>query len=150
MTSQIELSAGTLDYEDTGGEGPVVVLLGGLMMDASLWEDVIADLSGEHRCVAPTLPMGAHSHAMSPDADLSPCGQARLVSELLERLDANGAPKSPTPAGHRDPGPPRPGVRRPPGRWRPRGGRARGQRRCRCGSGCRRTSARRLPPRPLH
>jgi pimeloyl-ACP methyl ester carboxylesterase len=45
MTNQIELSTGTLDYEDTGGEGPVVVLLGGLMMDASLWEDVIADLS---------------------------------------------------------------------------------------------------------
>jgi pimeloyl-ACP methyl ester carboxylesterase len=87
MTNQIELSAGTLDYEDTGGEGPVVVLLGGLMMDASLWEDVIADLSPEHRCVAPTLPMGAHRHAMSRDADLSPCGQARLVSELLDRLD---------------------------------------------------------------
>jgi hypothetical protein len=37
MTNQIELSAGTLDYEDTGGEGPVVVLLSGLLMDASLW-----------------------------------------------------------------------------------------------------------------
>jgi pimeloyl-ACP methyl ester carboxylesterase len=56
-------------------------------MDASLWEDVIADLSPEHRCVAPTLPMGAHHHAMSPDADLSPWGQARLVSELVDRLD---------------------------------------------------------------
>jgi pimeloyl-ACP methyl ester carboxylesterase len=87
MTNQIELSAGTLDYEDTGGEGPVIVLLSGLMMDASLWENVIADLSPEHRCVAPTLPMGAHRHAMNPDADLSPCGQARLVSELLDRLD---------------------------------------------------------------
>jgi pimeloyl-ACP methyl ester carboxylesterase len=87
MTSQIELSAGTLDYKDTGGEGPAIVLLGGLMMDASLWEDVIADLSPEHRCVAPTLPRGAHHHAMSPDADLSPWGQARLVSELVDRLD---------------------------------------------------------------
>ena len=87
MTSQIELSTGTLDYEDTGGEGPAIVLLSGLMMDASLWEDVIADLSPEHRCVAPTLPMGSHRHAMSPDADLSPWGQARLVSEFLDRLD---------------------------------------------------------------
>jgi len=32
MTRQIELFAGTVDYEDTAGEG---VLLGGLMMDAA-------------------------------------------------------------------------------------------------------------------
>ena len=87
MTNQIELSPGTLDYEDTGGDGPAIVLLSGLVMDASLWEDVIAELSPEHRCIAPTLPMGAHRHAMSPDADLSPRGQARLVSELLDRLE---------------------------------------------------------------
>ena len=70
-TRQIELSAGTIDYEDTGGDGPTIVLLHGLMMDASLWEDVIADLSADHRCVAPTLPLGAHRHAMHADADLS-------------------------------------------------------------------------------
>jgi pimeloyl-ACP methyl ester carboxylesterase len=87
MTRQIELSAGTIEYEDTGGEGPAIVLLGGLMTDASLWEDVIADLSPEHRCVAPTLPLGAHRHAMHADADLSPRGLARLVSEFLDRLD---------------------------------------------------------------
>jgi pimeloyl-ACP methyl ester carboxylesterase len=85
--SQIELSAGTIEYEDTGGEGPTLVLLHGLLMDSSLWDDVIADLSVDHRCVAPTLPMGAHRHAMHADADLSLRGIARLVSELLERLD---------------------------------------------------------------
>ena len=87
MTGQIELSAGTIEYEDNGGEGPAIVLLGGLMMDASLWEDVIADLSPEHRCVAPTLPLGAHRHAMHADADLTPNGLARLVSEFLDRLE---------------------------------------------------------------
>lgn len=35
---KIELSAGTIEYEDSGGEGPVIVLLHGLLMDASLWE----------------------------------------------------------------------------------------------------------------
>jgi pimeloyl-ACP methyl ester carboxylesterase len=89
MTSDIELSAGTIEYEDTGGEGPAVVLLPGLMMDASLWTEVIADLSPDHRCIAPTLPMGAHRHAMHAGADLSPRGLARLVSELLDRLDLN-------------------------------------------------------------
>jgi pimeloyl-ACP methyl ester carboxylesterase len=89
MTSYIELSAGTIEYEDTGGPGAVIVFLPGLMMDASLWQDVIADLPRDHRCVAPTLPMGAHRHAMRADADLSPRGLARLVSEFLDRLDLN-------------------------------------------------------------
>lgn len=87
MTRQIELSAGTIEYEDTGGEGRAIVLLGGLMMDASLWEQVIAGLSPDRRCVAPTLPLGAHRHAMNADADLSPHGLARLVAEFLDRLD---------------------------------------------------------------
>jgi pimeloyl-ACP methyl ester carboxylesterase len=84
---EIELSAGTIEYEDSGGDGPAIVLLGGLLMDASLWDDVVARLSGSHRCIAPTLPLGAHRHPMRADADLSPRGIARLVSELLERLD---------------------------------------------------------------
>jgi pimeloyl-ACP methyl ester carboxylesterase len=86
-THEIELSAGTIAYEDTGGAGPVVVLLPGLLMDATLWTDVIAALAPAHRCIAPTLPMGAHRSGMHADADLSPRGLARLVSELLDRLD---------------------------------------------------------------
>ena len=81
----IELSAGTIDYEDTGGDGPVVVLLPGLLMDATLWAQVVADLPS--RCIVPTLPLGAHRRAMRPDADLSPRGIGRLVGELLERLE---------------------------------------------------------------
>jgi pimeloyl-ACP methyl ester carboxylesterase len=84
---EIELSAGTIDYEDTGGDGPTIVLLHGFMMDASLWDGPIADLSADHRCVAPTLPLGAHRHAMHADADLSLPGIARLVAEFLDRLD---------------------------------------------------------------
>jgi len=85
--NQMELSAGTIDYEDTGGDGPTLVLLHGLLMDASLWDDVIADLSADHRCVAPTLPLGAHRHAVHADADLSLRGIATLVRELVDRLD---------------------------------------------------------------
>ncbi|MFI6597236.1 alpha/beta fold hydrolase [Nonomuraea sp. NPDC050536] len=82
----IELSAGTIEYEDTG-EGPVIVLLHGLMMDSTLWQDVIADLTADHRCIAPTLPMGAHRRPVRPDADLSPAGLAALVEEFLDELD---------------------------------------------------------------
>jgi len=84
---EIELSAGTIEYTDTGGGGPVIVLLHGLMMDSSLWDGPIADLSAEHRCVAPTLPLGAHRRPMHADADLSLPGIARLVAEFLDRLD---------------------------------------------------------------
>jgi pimeloyl-ACP methyl ester carboxylesterase len=41
MTCEIGLSAGTIEYEDTGGEGPPIVLLPGLLMDASLWDEVV-------------------------------------------------------------------------------------------------------------
>jgi pimeloyl-ACP methyl ester carboxylesterase len=85
--SEIALSAGTIDYQDTGGDGPVIVLLHGLLMDASLWDDVISELSADHRVVAPTLPLGAHRRAMNADADLSLTGIARLVAEFLDRLD---------------------------------------------------------------
>ena len=85
--SELEVSAGTIEYRDTGGDGPVVVLLHGLLMDESLWDAVIADLSVDHRCVAPTLPLGAHRRAVHADADLSLPGLARLVAEFLERLD---------------------------------------------------------------
>jgi len=85
---EIDLSVGTIEYEDTGGcGGPTIVLLHGLMMDASLWHTVIADLSADHRCVAPTLPLGAHRHAVHADADLSLSGIARLVAEFVDRLD---------------------------------------------------------------
>jgi len=84
---EIELSAGTVEYQDTGSDGPPLVLLHGLMMDSSLWDGPVADLSADHRCVAPTLPLGAHRQPMRDGADLSLPGIARLVAEFLERLD---------------------------------------------------------------
>ena len=84
--NQAELSAGTIEYQDTGA-GPPLVFLHGLLMDASLWDDVITSLSPAFRCLAPTLPLGAHRIPMRPDADLSLPAIARLVTEFLDRLD---------------------------------------------------------------
>jgi len=81
------LSAGIIEYEDTGGSGPVVVLLHGLVMDGSLWRHVVGELRSDHRCVVPTLPLGSHRQPMRADADLSPHGIARLQAEFLEALD---------------------------------------------------------------
>jgi pimeloyl-ACP methyl ester carboxylesterase len=84
---EIELSAGIIEYEDTGGNGPLIVLLHGLAMDGSLWRHVVQELRVDHRCVVPTLPVGSHRRPMRADADLSLRGLARLEAEFLERLD---------------------------------------------------------------
>jgi len=84
---EVELSAGAIEYEDTGGSGPVIVLLHGLIMDGSLWRHVVEDLRTDYRCVLPTLPLGAHRHPMRADADLSMRGIAEIVGELIERLE---------------------------------------------------------------
>jgi pimeloyl-ACP methyl ester carboxylesterase len=83
----VELSAGTIEYEDTGGGGPVIVFQHGLLMDGSLWRYVVDDLRSDHRCVIPTLPLGGHRSPMHRDADLSMRGIASLLGEFIERLD---------------------------------------------------------------
>jgi pimeloyl-ACP methyl ester carboxylesterase len=83
---EVELSAGTIEYEDTGGDGPVILFTHGLIMDGSLWWHVVADLCADHRCVLPTLPLGGHRRPMRPDADLSMGGIAALLGELMESL----------------------------------------------------------------
>jgi len=84
--NEVELSAGTIEYEDTAGDGPVLLLLHGVAMDGSVWEPVVADLRRDHRCVVPTLPLGAHRKPMRRDADLSLRGFGRIAAELMERL----------------------------------------------------------------
>lgn len=83
---RIELSAGPVDYQDTGGDGPVLVLAHGVPMNETQWRKVVPLLPG-YRCVLPTLPLGGHRTAMKPDADLSQLGVARLLGEFVERLD---------------------------------------------------------------
>jgi len=88
----VELPAGTIEYDDSGPpsgreDAPVVVLLHGLLMDATVWRAVAPGLAREARVVAPTLPLGAHRIAMRPGADLSLRGMVRLVADFLDALD---------------------------------------------------------------
>jgi pimeloyl-ACP methyl ester carboxylesterase len=82
----VELSCGPIDYADTGGDGPTLVLLHGLLMDRTLWDDVVAALGLDYRCVTPTLPLGAHRHATRKGTDLSLRGMGSLVAEFLDAL----------------------------------------------------------------
>ncbi|MGW3510655.1 alpha/beta fold hydrolase [Streptomyces sp. NPDC000994] len=82
---EIELTAGTISYDDTGGEGPVVVLLHGLVHDATVWRDVTAGLRAGNRVIAPTLPYGSHRTPM--DRPPTPDLVIDLIVEFLDRLD---------------------------------------------------------------
>jgi pimeloyl-ACP methyl ester carboxylesterase len=84
---EVTVSAGTIEYEDTGGNAPELVLIHGLLMNGSQWRHVVDELRQEHRCILPTLPMGAHRQPMNPDADLSLHGLGRIIAEFLEKLD---------------------------------------------------------------
>src|SRR6478609_8340385 len=88
---EVEVSAGPIDYGDSGGEGRPIVFIGGLPHDEALWDGVIAELAPQFRCLTPVLPLGAQRKPLRPDADLSLPGLGRIVTEFLERLDLSDA-----------------------------------------------------------
>ena len=74
-------------YTDTGGDGPVVVLLYGVLMNGSLWDGIVDGLRDRYRCIIPELPFGAHHRPMPDDADLSLDSIAARIAEFLAELD---------------------------------------------------------------
>ena len=80
-------TAAGLMYSDTGGDGPVGVLLHGVLMSGSLWDTVVEGLRDRYRCIVPELPFGAHTTPMPDDADLSLPALATMIAEFLTELD---------------------------------------------------------------
>ena len=75
-------------YSDTGGgDGPVVVLLHGVLMNGTLWDEVVGGLRDRYRCIVPELPFGAHTTPMPDDADLTLASLATMVAGFLTELD---------------------------------------------------------------
>ena len=85
-TKHVDLSSGRIRYRDTG-DGPPIVFVHGLLVDGRLWRKVTPALEGGFRCLTPDLPLGAHTVPMKPDADVTPPGLARLITEFMEKLD---------------------------------------------------------------
>lgn len=83
----LRVTAGLIEYGDTGGDGPVLVLLHGVNMDGTVWAPVQERLPSNYRCITPTLPLGSHRRAMERPDLVSHRGVSAMVGELLEALD---------------------------------------------------------------
>jgi pimeloyl-ACP methyl ester carboxylesterase len=83
---ELSLPQGTIRYTDQG-TGPTLVFLHGLLANSAVWSQLLLHLAPQFRCIAPDLPLGAHSIPLKQDADLSPLGVARLVADFLQALD---------------------------------------------------------------
>lgn len=79
----LELDGGRLRAHVTG-EGPAIVFVHGVLVNANLWRKVIPRLDG-FTCVALDLPLGAHLVPM-PARRLTPGDAAALIGEAVTAL----------------------------------------------------------------
>ena len=82
----VDIAAGTIEYRERGS-GPPMVFVHGVGVNADLWRGVVPQLAGEHRCIAPDLPLGSHSHPLREGTDMSLPGLARIVADFVEALE---------------------------------------------------------------
>lgn len=84
---RLTVTAGALDYEELG-DGPPIVFLHPLLASSLHWRKVMPLVAGAgFRCIAPTLPLGAHATPMRPGVDLGPPAVGEMVAEVLATLD---------------------------------------------------------------
>jgi pimeloyl-ACP methyl ester carboxylesterase len=63
-----------------------IVFLHGVMVDGSLWDDVV-DRLPDRECVVLELPLGSHTAPVADRSKLTPHGVAELILEELERRE---------------------------------------------------------------
>ncbi len=84
---KVDLAQGAIHYRECG-DGPPVVFVHGVLVNADLWRNVVPVVAAAgYRCLAPDWPFGAHPEPMRPEADLTPPGAADLIAGFLEALD---------------------------------------------------------------
>jgi pimeloyl-ACP methyl ester carboxylesterase len=89
-TRDLNLSAGTISYRESGSGTPIV-FVHGLLVNGLLWRKVAPQLQGAGRVIVPDWPLGSHTRPMKPEADTSPRGVAHLIAEFLEALELTDA-----------------------------------------------------------
>jgi len=82
----LSLPQGPLRYYDQGTGRPLV-FVHGVLTNPLIWRKVIPALAADFRCLAPELPLGAHSAPMPATADLTAPAVATLLGDFLTALD---------------------------------------------------------------
>jgi pimeloyl-ACP methyl ester carboxylesterase len=82
----VQLPQGPVQYLEQG-QGQPVLFVHGLLVDHAIWRPLLPALSPRARCILPTWPLGAHTLAMKPKADLSVDGQVALIADFMAALD---------------------------------------------------------------
>jgi pimeloyl-ACP methyl ester carboxylesterase len=86
----VELDGRTIRYRERG-EGEPVVFAHGLLVNGDLWRDVVPAIADAgYRCITPDLPLGSHTPAMPPGADLSTPALAELLGDFIDAVGARG------------------------------------------------------------
>jgi pimeloyl-ACP methyl ester carboxylesterase len=71
--------------------GPPVLLVHGVLVDATVWDGITPGLAAGHRVIRPDLPLGAH---LVPARDRSRLHPDGLADALVEVLDALGVTRA--------------------------------------------------------
>jgi pimeloyl-ACP methyl ester carboxylesterase len=82
----VDLPSGRLRYHDVG-TGPPMVFAHGYLVNVNLWRKLVPLLADRYRCLMPDLPLGSHALPVRRDADLTPPGIARILTDFLAALD---------------------------------------------------------------
>jgi pimeloyl-ACP methyl ester carboxylesterase len=83
---ELDLPQGRLRCFEAG-DGPPIVFVHGLFVNANVWRKVVPRLRRDFHCVALDLPFGGHELPLKPDADLSERGLVNLIVDAIEALD---------------------------------------------------------------
>ncbi len=79
--------AGVIHWREMGPPGGLaVVFMHGILVNGHIWDNVVRQVAPQARCIVPDWPLGAHSHPMESDADLSVSGFVELMREFFESL----------------------------------------------------------------
>lgn len=80
----LDTAQGRLRVHETG-EGPPLVFVNGLLVNANLWRKVVARLAAGHRCITLDMPLGSHLEPVG-HGELTPPELADLVAAAIEEL----------------------------------------------------------------
>lgn len=72
-------------YRDVG-TGPAIVFVHGIYVTGAVWNDVVAELGEDFRCIVPTWPLGGHQ-PVGDEADLGAEAAAQRIVHFIEALD---------------------------------------------------------------